>query len=329
MGRIKGVVLFQFTVPILIWAGLKPGLGGLGIIRLAIRSASWRHSQYFHSLLLKRSQYGSGITECRSISSDPSQILEALFLYILRGRFTDDLRGENRMVNTETFLCQVCREPKKQDEVVPSQSVPEPIAELIRKEYPSWSSGGFICRTDLDRFRAQYVGEVLEKEKSELALLEEAVQQTMQDHELLAKNINIEFERQLSFGERLSDRIADFAGSWIFIISFTGVMFLWIVVNTFLIATRPFDPYPYILLNLVLSAVAAIQAPVIIMSQNRQESRDRLNAELDYRVNLNTEMEIHQLHKKIDHLLFNQGQRVLEIQKIQVELMENLIRKTS
>jgi uncharacterized membrane protein len=118
MGRIKGVVLFQFTVPILIWAGLKPGLGGLGIIRLAIRSASWRHSQYFHSLLLKRSQYGSGITECRSISSDPSQILEALFLYILRGRFTDDLRGENRMVNTETFLCQVCREPKKQDEVV-------------------------------------------------------------------------------------------------------------------------------------------------------------------------------------------------------------------
>lgn len=237
--------------------------------------------------------------------------------------------GENRMVNKETFLCQICSESKKHDEIVPAESVPEPIAELIRKECPAWSYGGFICRTDLDRFRAQYVGEVLRNEKVELTVLEGTVRQTMKDHDLLAKNINIEFDRQLSFGERFSDHIADFAGSWTFIISFTGVMFLWIVVNTFIIVTRPFDPYPYILLNLVLSAVAAIQAPFIIMSQNRQESRDRLNAEHDYRVNLHNEMEIHQLHKKIDHLLFIQGQRLLEIQKIQVELMENLIRKTS
>ncbi len=231
------------------------------------------------------------------------------------------------MVNNETFLCQICGKLKKQDEVVPAQVVPEPIADMIRMEYPAWSSGGYICRADLDRFRVLYVGDVLEKEKNELALLQEAVRQTMDDHALLAKNINIEFDRQLSFGDRLSDHIADFAGSWIFIITFIGVMVLWIVVNSFIIVTKPFDPYPYILLNLVLSAVAAIQAPVIIMSQNRQESRDRLNAEHDYQVNLNTEMEIHQLHKKIDHLLFNQGQRLLEIQKIQVELMQDLVRK--
>jgi uncharacterized membrane protein len=232
------------------------------------------------------------------------------------------------MVDIETFLCQICRETKKTDEIVPAQSVPDPIVEMIRKEYPKWSTSGYICRADLDRFRARYIGEVLEKEKNELAVLEEAVRQSMIDHALLAKNINIEFDRRLSFGERLSDRIADFAGSWTFIMIFTGVMFLWIVINTFLIVTRPFDPYPYILLNLVLSALAAIQAPVIIMSQNRQESRDRLNAEHDYQVNLNTEMEIHQLHKKIDYLLFNQGLRLLEIQKIQVELMGNLVRKT-
>jgi uncharacterized membrane protein len=231
------------------------------------------------------------------------------------------------MVNKEIFLCQICSESKKHDEIVPAQSVPDPIAELIRKKYPTWSSEGYICRTDLNRFRAQSVGMVLENEKSELAVLEEAVNQTMKDHDHLAKNINVEFDRQLSFGERLSDRIADFAGSWTFIISFTGVMFLWIISNTFIIVARPFDPYPYILLNLVLSAVAAIQAPFIIMSQNRQESRDRLNAEHDYRVNLHAEMEIHQLHKKIDHLLFIQGQRLLEIQKIQVELMENLVQK--
>jgi uncharacterized membrane protein len=231
------------------------------------------------------------------------------------------------MVNEQRVLCQICRDPKEQDEIVPAESVPEPIAELIRKEYPAWSSDGSICRADLDRFRTQYIGEVLDQEKSELAVLEETVSKTMKDHELLSKNINIEFDRQLTFGERLSDHIADFAGSWTFIISFISVMALWIILNTFVMVTRPFDPYPYILLNLVLSAVAAIQAPIIIMSQNRQESRDRLNAEQDYRVNLNTEMEIHQLHKKIDHLLFNQGQRLLEIQMIQVELMENLIRK--
>jgi len=168
------------------------------------------------------------------------------------------------MVNNETFLCQICREPKQQDEIVPAQVVPEPIAELIRKEYPTWSSGGYICRADLDRFRALYVGEVLEKEKSELAVLEEAVKQSMIDHAILAKNINIEFDRRLSFGERLSDRIADFAGSWIFIISFIGVMVLWIVINTFVFVTKPFDPYPYILLNLVLSALAASKLPSLL-----------------------------------------------------------------
>jgi uncharacterized membrane protein len=231
------------------------------------------------------------------------------------------------MNDEATALCQICGKSKIRDEMVPAQSVPEPIVRLIRKEYPTWSSDGSICRADLDRFREQYIGDILSKENRELTLLEDTVKQTMTDHALHAKNINVEFDRQLTFGERLSDRVADFAGSWTFIIGFIGVMFLWIVLNTFILVIRPFDPYPYILLNLVLSAVAAIQAPFIIMSQNRQEMRDRLDAEQDYRVNLNTEMEIHQLHKKIDHLLFNQGQRLLEIQMIQVELMESLARK--
>lgn len=236
------------------------------------------------------------------------------------------------MTTEETFLCHICGELKNQDEIVPAQSVPEPIAEQIRKEYPAWSSSGYICRVDLDRFRTQYLAEVLEREKSELASLERAVRRTMRehaqiDHELLAKNINIEFERQLSVGDRLSDRIAEFTGSWIFIGFFIGVIFLWIFINTTIILTRPFDPYPYILLDLIISAVAALLAPIIIMSQNRQEARNRLNAEIDYQVNLNNEMEIHQLHKKIDHLLFNQGQRLLEIQKIQVELIQDLVRK--
>jgi len=210
---------------------------------------------------------------------------------------------------------------------VPAELVPESIADIIRKEYPAWSRQEYICNSDLNRFRVQYIREILESERTELSSLEDNISQSMKDHELTARNVNIEFDRQLSFGDRVSDKLADFAGSWTFISIFTGIFLVWIAMNTLILVYRPFDPYPFILLNLVLSALAAIQAPVIIMSQNRQEERDRMNAEHDYRVNLNAEMEIHQLHRKIDHLLINQGERLLEIQKIQIELMEDLAKK--
>jgi uncharacterized membrane protein len=231
------------------------------------------------------------------------------------------------MVNQETYICQICQETRKQNEVVPAESIHESIGEVIRKEYPSWSGKGYVCNADLNRFRAHYVRAILTKEKDELSSLEENIAQSMKEHEHTAKNINIEFDSQLSFGDRVSDRIADFAGSWTFITIFACIFFGWIAMNTIILVTRPYDPYPYILLNLVLSALAAIQAPVIIMSQNRQEERDRMNAEHDYVVNLNAELEIHQLHRKIDHLLVNQGERMLEIQTIQMELMEDLARK--
>jgi len=232
------------------------------------------------------------------------------------------------MADQETFPCQICGEHKKRNEVVPAGLIPESIAVVIRKEYPGWSRQGHICSVDLNRFRIQYIREILENERNELSSLEENITRSMKDHELTAKNINIEFDRQLSFGDRVSDRLADFAGSWTFIALFTIVLSVWITINAIVLVFRPFDPYPFILLNLVLSALAAIQAPVIIMSQNRQEEKDRMNAEHDYQVNLNAEREIHQLHRKIDHLLVNQGERLLEIQKIQVELMEDLAKKS-
>ncbi|MGA2914256.1 MAG: DUF1003 domain-containing protein [Methanoregula sp.] len=116
--------------------------------------------------------------------------------------------------------------------------------------------------------------------------------------------------------------MAGFAGSWSFIAVFAGIIFLWVALNSYMLLSRPFDPYPYILLNLVLSVLTAVQAPVIIMSQNRQEMRDRLHAERDYNVSIHTDSEIHRLHKKIDYLMTSQGQRLMEIQNIQVELME-------
>ncbi|UCG92447.1 MAG: DUF1003 domain-containing protein [candidate division WOR-3 bacterium] len=234
------------------------------------------------------------------------------------------------MVKQQTkIVCQICKKQKKRSEVIPAELVRTPLVEMIRKTYPDWSPSGFICISDLNHFRAQYVQEVLEAEKGEPSALEEKVMESLKEEELLSKNINLEFDQKLTVGERMADRLADFAGSWRFITIFIGILVLWIAINSILIIFRPFDPYPFILLNLVLSCLAAIQAPIIMMSQNRQESKDRLRSEHDYVVNLKAELEIRHLHEKVDHLLMTQWQRLLEIQEIQMELMEELTHKPS
>jgi uncharacterized membrane protein len=238
------------------------------------------------------------------------------------------LEEEKGMADQETFPCQICGDHKRENDLVPAELIRASIVDVIVKEHPAWSPEGYICHADLNRFRMDYLRDVLEKEKNEYASLEEPDKHGVKEEDHLPGNINVEFEKELTFGEHLADKIADFAGSWSFIAVFTVVIFLWVALNTFILLFRPFDPYPYILLNLLLSALAAVQAPVIIMSQNRQEMRDRLHAERDYQVSIHTELEIHRLHKKIDHLLTGQGQRLLEIQNIQVELMEELARKT-
>ena len=120
--------------------------------------------------------------------------------------------------------------------------------------------------------------------------------------EILAENVEVEARERLTRGERVADRVASFGGSWTFILSFFSVLVGWIVLNAFLIARRPFDPYPFILLNLVLSCLAAIQAPIIMMSQNRQAAKDRIAARHDYEVNLRTQLEILRLSRKLDRI---------------------------
>jgi uncharacterized membrane protein len=236
------------------------------------------------------------------------------------------VRGKG-MADQETYPCQICGEPKRKNDLVPADLIRTSIVNVIVNEHPAWSPKGYICHADLNRFRIDYVQDILEREKNEYASLEETVRQDIKDKDHLPKNINVEFERELTFGEHLADKIAGFAGSWTFIAVFAGILFFWVALNAFILLSRPFDPYPFILLNLFLSILTAIQAPVMIMSQNRQEMRDRLHAERDYQVSIHTELEIHRLHKKIDHLLTGQGQRLLEIQKIQVELIEELAKK--
>jgi uncharacterized membrane protein len=233
------------------------------------------------------------------------------------------------MQDRETVFCQICGERKTPGEIVPADSVRSSVIDIIRKDHPEWSDQGYICSADLNHYRAKYVEELLEKEKGEVSVLEEKVISAMEDRSVLSEDTTVVFDQQLTIGERASDRFADFAGSWTFIILFFVVLVAWIAINSIILLFRPFDPFPFILLNLVLSCIAAIQAPIIIMSQNRQEARDRLQAQHDYQVNLKAELEIQNLHEKIDHLIINQGQRLLEIQKIQVELMEEQARRKS
>lgn len=223
-------------------------------------------------------------------------------------------------------ICSVCGKSSSLRELVPGIGVRDVIANDIAREHPDWSQEKFICRSDLNRYRSKYVHALLESEKGELSSLEQEVLLSLRDHETLAKDVDTEFQGDWTLGERLADRIAAFGGSWIFLSCFAGFLVLWIGVNSFVLYKQP-DPYPYILLNLLLSCLAAIQAPVIMMSQNRQEAKDRLRSQHDYQVNLKAELEIRHLHEKVDHLLSHQWERLAQIQEIQLELLSELSRK--
>jgi uncharacterized membrane protein len=227
----------------------------------------------------------------------------------------------------KTVNCQVCKQEKTMDEVLYGELVRPSVVETIRKRYPEWSDSGYICLNDLNHFRAEYIEDVLEEDKGELSLLESEVVRSMTEHDLLSRDINTDFEEQLTLGERMADRVAEFGGSWNFLLCFAAVMVLWIGANSVAFIWKPFDPYPFILLNLALSCLAAIQAPIIMMSQNRQEDKDRLRGEQDYRVNLKAELEIRHLNEKLDHLIVHQWERLLKIQQIQMELMKELVPK--
>jgi len=224
----------------------------------------------------------------------------------------------------KTVICEVCRETKTGGEVFPLAIVNESVFKMIQRDHPDAHRDGWICSADLNSYRMEYIKSALEEEKGELTALEEEVVQSIREQETVSRDVHKEYEGRLTFGDRMADRLAAYGGSWKFILSFLAVIFGWIVINTMLLIRRPFDPFPFILLNLVLSCLAAFQAPVIMMSQNRQDAKDRLRSEHDYRVNLKAELEIRYLHQKLDHFLKKEWQTLLEIQEIQIDLMNEL-----
>lgn len=207
---------------------------------------------------------------------------------------------------------------------MPAELIRSALAEQIKTSYPDWKPEGYICLGDLNRFRMKYIQNVLESEKGELTALDHEVLESLRRHETLSSNVDAEFDKDLALGEKMADGLATFGGSWTFLIIFAAILFIWIAINSFLLLKKPFDPYPFILLNLVLSCLAAIQAPVIMMSQNRQEAKDRLRSQHDYQVNLKAELEIRHLNDKIDHLLSHQWERLVEIQQIQIDLLSEI-----
>jgi uncharacterized membrane protein len=222
--------------------------------------------------------------------------------------------------------CAILNREFPAEELTPLSAIRPNVAALIRKTHPELCDDSLVSTAALAPFRATYVRNVLEEDIGALSTLEHDVVESLREHELLAENVDAQFETTLSRGERWADKIAEFGGSWRFIGIFAVVLVVWIIINSWVGMHAP-DPYPFILLNLLLSCLAAIQAPVIMMSQNRQEAKDRARSEHDYKVNLKAELEIRHLHEKMDFLLKQQSQRLFALQELQIELMEELARR--
>lgn len=224
-------------------------------------------------------------------------------------------------------VCAICGRRFARRQLTHAGAVRDGIVELIRETHPAWNEDSLICAPDLQAYRARYVRSLLQAERGELTQLEQEVLLSLHNHDLLSRNVDHDMQQQWSFGERLADRIATFGGSWAFLICFGLFLATWIALNTFVFVARPPDPYPFILLNLLLSCLAAIQAPIIMMSQNRQEAKDRARAQHDYQINMKAELEIRHLHEKMDHLLSHQWERLAQIQEIQLDLLSELGRR--
>lgn len=228
----------------------------------------------------------------------------------------------------KTFVSSISQSEFPESEKVHAKTIRKSIFELIKKDHPNINAKSCIALVEMNQYRQKYIENYLMKDVGELNDLEADVLKTLQNHETISSKISIESDKSgFTFGQRLADKIATFGGSWTFISIFGVFILVWMVINIIFLLNKGFDPYPFILLNLILSCLAALQAPVIMMSQNRQEEKDRERAKQDYMVNLKSELEIRMLHEKIDHLIIHQQQELLAIQQVQVEMMEDIMKQ--
>lgn len=213
----------------------------------------------------------------------------------------------------------------RKEESIKGVDIRESVFDFIKSEHPIFNEDSYLSIDELNRFRRLYLTSLITKGKREIAATDKDVMEAIKNNSILSDNIQTETEGTLTLGQKLADKIAVFGGSWTFIIFFFSFILIWMGINIFVLAHKPFDPFPFILLNLILSCLAAIQAPIIMMSQNRQEQKDRQRSEQDYKINLKAELEIKLLSEKFDHLLVHQNKKLLEIQELQTDYLEDLM----
>ncbi|MEJ6401175.1 DUF1003 domain-containing protein [Nicoliella lavandulae] len=191
----------------------------------------------------------------------------------------------------------------------------------IKHDYTKSSDDDFICNQHLLKYQVDMVNQLIRDDEHRNQKIDRKLTRTLRDDDYKIKDINEALNSSETFGQKVADQVARFGGSWSFILTFVIFLLLWMIINTLHLFGAHFDPYPFILLNLALSCISAIQAPIIMMSQNRSTHRDRLDADNDYHVNLKSESELRILHAKLDQLNQNQMPHSFEIEKLQLEIL--------
>lgn len=232
------------------------------------------------------------------------------------------------MKTSTTFISDISKKEFPLKERVSGKIIRNPVLSLIQKDYPDFSSEKYIAISELNLYREQYISSYLLVEIGELSNLETKVIGALTEDKSLVSTVEDEVGAR-TYGQKIADAVAAFGGSWKFIILFGVFILLWILANIYILLNKGFDPYPFILLNLILSCLAALQAPVIMMSQNRQEEKDRERAKKDYMINLKSELEIRMLHEKLDHLIMHQQEELIEIQKKQIKMMNDILSRVN
>lgn len=230
------------------------------------------------------------------------------------------------MRNNTIFTSAISNIEFPENDRVFGKTIRTSILNLILEDFPDFDVNDSISVQELNVYREKYISKFLQTEISQLSKLEKDVVKSLGDDTSFVAKVEEEVDTR-NYGQIVADKVAAFGGSWTFIIAFFVFISIWISSNVIIFTNKEFDPYPFILLNLILSCVAALQAPVIMMSQNRQEEKDRERAKKDYMINLKSELEIRMLDDKIDHLVMHQQQELIEIQKVQIEMMNDILNR--
>jgi uncharacterized membrane protein len=230
-----------------------------------------------------------------------------------------------------TFCSNLSNQEFPLSDKVSGKTIRKSLLQFIQVSNPAFSEDQYLSISELNYYREKFIADSLIKEMGELTELEKTVLTSLTEESILADKLDEAEDKasKLTTGQRVADKVASFGGSWKFISSFGIFIVAWIFANIVFLSNKGFDPYPFILLNLILSCLASIQAPVIMMSQNRQEEKDRERAKRDYMINLKAELEIRILHEKIDHLIMHQQQELLEMQKVQIEMMNDILQRVT